>query len=104
MMLALAVMLAAAGANAPPVVHPVPAGMRHNDDFTVRVREPGGRWQDLYEHAVIVAGFDASRTVSGVTIEGLTIGGRRIGSAAEADAAIGPFVQGVTFRLARPIR
>lgn len=54
MTLVLAVMLAAAGAGPPPVVHLVPAGMRHNDDFTVRVREPGGQWQDLYEHAVIV--------------------------------------------------
>ena len=26
----------------------------HNDDFTVRVRVPGGRWQDLYEYNVRV--------------------------------------------------
>lgn len=36
------------------MVPPSIAGMPHNDDFTVRVREPGGRWQDLFEHAVMV--------------------------------------------------
>jgi hypothetical protein len=34
-------------------VHPFPNPIRythHNDDFTVRVRVPGGPWQDLYEY------------------------------------------------------
>jgi len=26
----------------------------HNDDFTVRVRKPGGEWRDLYEYRVMV--------------------------------------------------
>lgn len=26
----------------------------HNDDFTVRVRRPGGPWRDLYEYAIKV--------------------------------------------------
>lgn len=38
-------------------VHPFPEAVRyshHNDDFTVRVRTPGGPWQDLYEYKVKV--------------------------------------------------
>jgi len=38
-------------------VHPFPNPVRythHNDDFTVRVRTPGGVWQDLYEYKVKV--------------------------------------------------
>jgi hypothetical protein len=34
-------------------VHPFPNPIRyshHNDDYTVRVRVPGGAWQDLYEY------------------------------------------------------
>ena len=27
-------------------------GLPHNDDYTVRVRIPGGEWQDLFEHKV----------------------------------------------------
>ncbi len=37
--------------------YPVPTGLMysaHNDDFTVRVRKPGGPWQDLYEYRVQV--------------------------------------------------
>ena len=26
----------------------------HNDDYTVKVRKPGGEWQDLYEYNVKV--------------------------------------------------
>ena len=37
-----------------PVAYPVAGGVRHNDDFTVRVRRPGGRWIDLFEHDVVV--------------------------------------------------
>ncbi|WP_457391841.1 hypothetical protein [Roseateles sp. P5_E1] len=49
-----------AAANAGPnelQVHPFPNPIRythHNDDFTVRVRVPGGAWQDLYEYNVKV--------------------------------------------------
>lgn len=39
---------------AAPVVYSVPGGMRHNDDFTVRVRSPSGPWIDLFEHDVVV--------------------------------------------------
>lgn len=38
-------------------IHPVPREIyypMHNDDFTVRVRVPGGQWQDLYEYKVKV--------------------------------------------------
>jgi hypothetical protein len=38
-------------------VYPVPAGLlyaAHDDDFTVRVRQPGGPWRDLYEYRVQV--------------------------------------------------
>src|ERR1043165_6355016 len=37
--------------------YPVPAALlysAHNDDFTVRVRKPGGEWRDLYEYRVQV--------------------------------------------------
>ena len=27
-------------------------GMSHNDDYTVRVRVPGGDWKDLFEYNV----------------------------------------------------
>jgi len=47
-----------AGAAASRVqVHPFPDPIRythHNDDYTVRVRVPGGAWQDLYEYNVKV--------------------------------------------------
>jgi len=39
------------------VVYPAPAaetGALHNDEFTVKVRKPGGAWQDLYEYNVKV--------------------------------------------------
>ncbi|MGL6159016.1 glycosyl hydrolase family 28 protein [Microbulbifer sp.] len=52
------------GCNAPAlakeelIVYPPPAPPTFythlNDDFTVRVREPGGTWQDLYEYNVMV--------------------------------------------------
>ncbi len=38
-------------------IHPVPQGIvysHHNDDFTVRVRIPGGEWEDLFEYKVKV--------------------------------------------------
>src|SRR5882762_2736359 len=39
------------------VVYPPPQAMiysLHNDDYTVRVRKPGGVWQDLFEYNVKV--------------------------------------------------
>lgn len=39
------------------VIHPVPNELiyaRHNDDYTVQVRQIGGEWQDLYEYKVQV--------------------------------------------------
>lgn len=39
------------------VVYPAPAKAdrsMHNDDFTVRVRKPGGKWQELFEYNVKV--------------------------------------------------
>ena len=50
---------ATASAASPSVlqVFPFPQPIRydhHNDDYTVRVRTPGGQWQDLYEYNVAV--------------------------------------------------
>lgn len=58
------------------VVYPTPKEVlysHHNDDFTVRVRKPGGEWMDLYEYKVEVdmdnpaiasmVGFDFSEKV-----------------------------------------
>ncbi len=61
-LLALAAPATAAPAAAAPLtgtlqVFPFPQPVRythHNDDFTVRVRTPGGVWQDLYEYSVKV--------------------------------------------------
>jgi len=39
------------------VTYPVPQAVvysMHNDDYTVKVRKPGGEWQDLYEYNVKV--------------------------------------------------
>jgi len=39
------------------ITYPAPAGVmytQHNDDYTVRVRKPGGTWQDLFEYNVKV--------------------------------------------------
>jgi alpha-L-fucosidase len=41
-------------AEAEVVVYAPPAGVLHNDDFSVKVRAPGGDWQDLFEYAVQV--------------------------------------------------
>lgn len=38
-------------------IYPVPNELvyaRHNDDYTVQVRQKGGEWQDLYEYKVQV--------------------------------------------------
>jgi hypothetical protein len=57
--LALCALLVACAASAENrlQVFPFPETVRyshHNDDFTVRVRTPGGSWQDLYEYNVKV--------------------------------------------------
>ena len=39
------------------ITYPAPAGVmytQHNDEYTVRVRKPGGEWQDLFEYNVKV--------------------------------------------------
>ena len=39
------------------ITYPAPAGViysHHNDDYTVRVRTPGGEWKDLFEYKVKV--------------------------------------------------
>jgi hypothetical protein len=39
------------------ITYPVPQAVvysMHNDDYTVKVRKPGGEWQDLYEYNVKV--------------------------------------------------
>lgn len=39
------------------VTYPAPAAViyaMHNDDYTVRVRKPGGKWQDVFEYRVKV--------------------------------------------------
>lgn len=48
---------AAAQATSELRTYPVPPTLlysAHNDDYTVRVRQPGGPWQDLYEYRVQV--------------------------------------------------
>jgi alpha-L-fucosidase len=44
----------AVAAQAGVVVYPAPQGMAHNDDFSVKVRTPGGQWQELFEYSVQV--------------------------------------------------
>lgn len=39
------------------ITYPAPQAVQysmHNDDYTVRVRKPGGKWQDVYEYKVKV--------------------------------------------------
>ena len=40
--------------QAQPVAYPLKANLPHNDDYTVRVREPNGEWLDLFEYKVDV--------------------------------------------------
>ncbi|WIW90569.1 hypothetical protein K3M67_15915 (plasmid) [Sphingobium sp. V4] len=46
--------------DAQPIIYENPPGKAlydyHDDSFTVRVREPGGPWKDLYEYRVRVDG------------------------------------------------
>jgi len=41
-------------AGAAPIAYPAGAGLRHNDDFTVRIRSPGGEWVDVFEQDILV--------------------------------------------------
>ena len=46
----------AVGVQAQVITYPegLATGMPHNDDYTVRVRVPGGEWKDLFEYNVQV--------------------------------------------------
>ncbi|HTZ20395.1 MAG TPA: glycosyl hydrolase family 28 protein [Opitutaceae bacterium] len=57
-----------AGARPNIVTWPVPEGVPHNDDFTVRVRAPGGAWRDAFVYAVQVDMRNV-RTASMVTFD-----------------------------------
>lgn len=53
------------------ITYEVPGGMfysAHNDDFTVKVRTPGGEWMDLYEYKVEVD-MDNVQTASIVSFD-----------------------------------
>jgi hypothetical protein len=63
-----AALLLGASLRAEIVSFPVPAGVPHNDDFTVKVRAPGGAWQDLYEYSALVD-MRNIRAVSMVTFD-----------------------------------
>lgn len=56
--IALGALAGGSGLNARPIVYSSPPGKAlyefHDDSYTVRVREPGGTWQDLYEYRVKV--------------------------------------------------
>lgn len=48
------------------ITYPAPGAVNysyHNDDFTVRVRIPGGEWKDLFEYKVVVD-MDSKSTAS----------------------------------------
>ena len=55
-LLAFCLMVCCAVAQAQLVTYPegLKTGMPHNDDYTVRVRVPGGEWKDLFEYNVQV--------------------------------------------------
>lgn len=53
------------------IVYDIPGGIKysaHNDDFTVKVRKPGGEWQDLFEYKVQVD-LDNVQTASMVSFD-----------------------------------
>lgn len=97
------------------VIHPVPRGIyyaMHNDDYTVRVRIPGGEWQDLYEYKVKVD-MDAPSEASMVTFDfdGEVEVMVKKNNGTVRDVAVRPLSAGVkprlrgnvvTFRLDRP--
>ena len=83
-------------------VHPVPRGIyysMHNDDYTVRVRIPGGEWQDLYEYKVKVD-MDAPTDASMVffDFEGEVEVMVKKNNGTVRDVAVRPLSAGVKFR------
>lgn len=53
------------------ITYKAPGGLKysaHNDDFTVKVRTPGGEWQDLFEYKVLVD-LDHVQTASMVSFD-----------------------------------
>ena len=54
------------------VSYPAPEGMPLNDDFSVRVRAPGGQWQDLFEYTAQVDMHKMRDTSIHVTRAGLS--------------------------------
>lgn len=83
-------------------IHPVPQGIyyaMHNDDYTVRVRLPGGAWRDLYEYKVKVD-MDRPSEASMVTFdfEGEVEVMVQKNNGTVHDVAIRPRSAGVKFR------
>ncbi len=110
--LALAFVLSMAAARAEIVQFSVPAGIVHNDDFAVKVRAPGGAWQELFEYAAQVDMRNV-RTASMVTFDftgavevSVTNNRGRIETARirPLSAGVTPIVKGntLTFTLAKP--
>jgi Endopolygalacturonase len=44
------------------VVYPVPESVTHNDDYTVKVRVPGGEWKELFTYEALVNMRDVSKS------------------------------------------
>jgi hypothetical protein len=91
----------AAGASAADVLstYPVPPALlysAHNDDFTVRVRTPGGEWRDLYEFRIQVD--TDTKQYASMAIENLRIGGQRITAPKAGDIAVSGEVVGLEVR------
>jgi len=110
--LALLALFSAALARAEIVTFPAPEGTPHNDDFTVKVRAPGGEWRELFAYAVQVdmrnlrrasmATFDFTGSVEvAVTNNRGRIEAARI---RPLSAGVMPSVKGdtLTFTLAKP--
>lgn len=84
--------------------HTLNTGMKHNDDYTVRVRVPGGEWQDLFEYNVQVD-MDDIQDASMVQFD--------MGSAVEVmvkknngsiyDAVIRPLAKGIQYAINRNV-
>lgn len=87
--------------NAQLVTYPdgMNAGMPHNDDYTVRVRVPGGEWKDLFEYNVSVdmdkvqsasmVQFDMGSPVEVMVKKNKDCSGCEYSSAGERDQAYG---------------
>ena len=110
--LALALAVSAAVVRSEIVQFSVPTGVAHNDDFSVKVRAPGGEWQELFEYAVQVDMRNV-RTASMVTFDfsgtvevSVTSNRGRIETARirPLSAGVSPTVKGaaLTFTLTKP--